>query len=151
MARKKKQITLNPDTRKALQKYVSTGKKSAQSVRKARIILELDKKTKTDAEIAEIFGVSRQTIQAIKSKYLSSTNLDAFLERKKRETPPVPSKITGDVEAHIIALACSEPPKGYARWSLRLLADKSVELGYCDQLSHMTVSKHLKKTSLNLT
>lgn len=64
---------------------------------------------------------------------------------KKRETPPVEAKVTGDVEAHIIALACGDPPKGYAKWTLRLLADRSVKLGYVESISHTQVGRILKK------
>ena len=77
--------------------------------------------------------------------------LEATINRKKRETPPVPAKVTGDIEAHIIALACGEPPEGYSRWSVRLIAQKCVELNYIDSISHMTVSRILKKTNLSLT
>ena len=70
--------------------------------------------------------------------------LDATLSRKKRVTPPVEAKVTGEVEAHIIALACAEPPKGYAKWTLRLLADRSVKLGYIDSISHTQVGRILK-------
>jgi hypothetical protein len=71
------------------------------------------------------------------------------LQRKKRETPPVPAKVTGELEARIIALACGIPPAGFAAWSLRLLADTCVELHYTDTLSHMTVSRLLKKHRLS--
>ena len=71
--------------------------------------------------------------------------LDATIQRKKRETPPVEAKVTGDVEAHIIALACGDPPKGYAKWTLRLLADRSVKLGYIESISHTQVGRILKK------
>ena len=74
-----------------------------------------------------------------------NNGLESTIYRKKRETPPVPAKVTGDVEAHIVTLACSEPPEGYERWTVRLLADKCVELNYVDSLSHMTVSRVLKK------
>jgi hypothetical protein len=74
-----------------------------------------------------------------------------FLQRKKRENPPVTPKITGELEAHIIALACSKAPEGYSKWTLRLLADKCVELNYIENLSHMSVSRLLKKHNLSLT
>jgi len=77
--------------------------------------------------------------------------LEGTIERRKRKTPPVAAKVTGEVEARIIALACSEPPEGYARWTVRLLADKSVELVYIDSISAMTVNRTLKKTNLSLT
>ena len=67
------------------------------------------------------------------------------MRRKKRETPPVPPKITGEVEARIIALACTEPPEGRTRWTLRLLSEKSVELEIIDSISHMQVGRILKK------
>jgi hypothetical protein len=74
-----------------------------------------------------------------------------FLQRKKRETPPIAPKITGEVEARIIALACGKVPQGYSRWTLRMLADKCVELHYCDSMSHMSICRLLKKRSLSLT
>ena len=67
------------------------------------------------------------------------------------ETPPVSAKVTGEVEAHVIALACGDPPEGYSKWTLRLLADRTVELGYIDSISYVTISTILKKTNLSLT
>ena len=89
-------------------------------------------------------------MQTVRTSYCEK-GLAATLARKKRETPPVPAKVTGDVEARIIALACGSPPEGYAKWTLRLLADKTVELGYVEDISHVTVSRILKKTNLSLT
>ena len=104
----------------------------------------------TVAEIANAFSTTPTTVQNVRTSY-ATNGLESTISRKKRVTPPVPPKVTGDVEAHIIALACSEPPGGYSRWSVRLLADKCVELNYADSLSHMTVSRVLKKTNLSLT
>jgi hypothetical protein len=73
------------------------------------------------------------------------------LNKKKRKAPPVAAKVTGDVEARIIALACTDPPKGYAKWTLRLLADRSVKLGYVDSISHTQVGRILIKTNSSLT
>jgi len=87
----------------------------------------------------------------VKKDFFASTDIHSFLQRKKRETPPVPAKVTGKLEAHIIALACSEAPEGFSKWSLRLLADKCVELNYVDEISYMTVSRVLKKRNLSLT
>jgi hypothetical protein len=81
----------------------------------------------------------------------ANNGLATTLSRKKRATPPVAPKVTGDVEAHIIALACGNPPEGYEKWTLRLLADKCVELNYAESLSHMTVARILKKTNISLT
>ena len=151
----KREIELNPAERKELQKYVQCGKKDIRIVCRAHIILDLDRSidtnTMTNAQVAEKYGVSRQTIQMVKNRFFESHDIKDFLSRKKRETPPVPAKVNGEVEAYIIALACSAAPKGYSKWNLRLLADKSVELGYCDALSHMTVSRVLKKHNLSLT
>jgi hypothetical protein len=81
---------------------------------------------------------------------LLSGSIDEFLTRKKRETPPNAPKITGEVEARIIALACSEPPLGYEKWTLRLLEKRVVELNYVDDISHMTISRVLKKHNSSL-
>ncbi|MDI9469768.1 MAG: helix-turn-helix domain-containing protein, partial [Bacillota bacterium] len=98
----------------------------------------------TVAQIADVYHTTATTVQNVKASY-TNEGLEATLKRKKRNTPPVPAKVTGDVEARIIALACSEPPDGYERWSVRLLADKCVELNYVESLSHMTVARVLKK------
>ena len=96
------------------------------------------------------FNTSATTVQKVRTSY-GEKGLEATVNRKKRETPPVEAKVTGDVEAHIIAMACGEPPKGYAKWTLRLLADKSVKLGYIDSISHTQVGRILKKTNISLT
>ena len=90
------------------------------------------------------------TVQIIRKLYAEG-GIDAAIKRKVRKAPPVQPKITGDVEAHIIAMACSQPPKGFAKWSLRLLADKTVELGYIDGISYVSVGTVLKKHNLSLT
>lgn len=108
------------------------------------------KQRMTVAQIADAYHTSPTTVQTVRASYVNN-GLESTIYRKKRETPPVPAKVTGDVEAHIVALACSEPPEGYERWTVRLLADKCVELNYVDSLSHMTVSRVLKKTNLSLT
>lgn len=104
----------------------------------------------TVAEIAAAFNTTPTTVQNVRTSYVNS-GLEATINRKKRETPPVPAKVTGDIEAHIVAMACGDPPEGYSRWSVRLIAEKCVELNYIDSISHMTVSRILKKTNLSLT
>jgi hypothetical protein len=84
-------------------------------------------------------------------KRYTEAGIDAALFRKKRETPPIEPKITGEAEARIIALACSEPPEGFSKWSLRLLAEKTVELGYLENVSHTSIGTVLKKHDLSLT
>ena len=88
-----------------------------------------------------------KTIDRVKKRFVEE-GLDAVLQRKP-STRKFQSKVDGDLEAHLIAMSCSEPPVGYKRWSLRLLADKAVELEYVDQISYETVRQALKKTSLN--
>jgi len=124
-------------------------------VNRAKIILELDeangRKPLTQAQIAEKIGVTRQTINDVRKAYTEKGGITEFLQRKKRITPPVAPKITGDVEAHIIALACGPVPKGCARWTVRLLADKCVEQNYIDSISFKSVQRLLKKHNLSLT
>ena len=118
----------------------------------ANVLLAADennsKSRKSETEIAELLHVSKQTVHTIRQLYFEK-GLDAALGRKKRNTPPVPAKITGDVEARIIALSCSEPPSGHSKWTLRLLADKAVELEIIDSISHVAVGQLLKKTNSN--
>ena len=152
---KKNQIVLTKEDRQKLEQFSKTGIHSVKLVNRAKIILALDtsegRKTDTQSNIAQRLDVSRQTINDVKRGFLAAESISVFLQRKKRITPPVKPKVTGELEARIIALACSEVPKGYAKWTLRLLADKCVELNYVDTLSHMTVSRLLKKHNLSLT
>jgi hypothetical protein len=155
MTRTSREIKLTQEERSKLKTFTGSGKRSAKLFKRAEIILALDTSENqspvTESDIAGRIGVSRQTFQNVKKDFLTSRDLTVFLQRKKRETPPVPAKITGEAEARIIALACSQPPKGYSAWTLRLLADTCVELQYVDSLSHMTVSRLLKKRRLNPT
>ena len=146
-------IELSDSDRRTLLDIVAKGSSSAKMILRANILLASDrtnKKHMTVAEIASAFSTSPTTVQNVRTSY-ANNGLDATISRKKRVVPPVASKVTGDVEAHIIALACSEPPKGYEKWTLRLLADKCVELNYVDSISHVTVQRLLKKTNLSLT
>ena len=146
-------IELTDADRKTLSDIVSKGQSPAKLILRANILLASDKNNKkhmTVAEIANAFSTTPTTVQNVRTSYVNN-GLEATINRKKRETPPVPPKVTGDVEAHIIALACGEPPEGYSRWTVRLLADKCVELNYAESISHMTVSRVLKKTNLSLT
>ena len=153
MARIGRQVNLTEEMRKKLEQFVTTGVRSVKLLKRARIILALDLSTgikpEKEENIAKHIEVSRQTIQNVKKDFFACTDIESFLQRKKRETPPVQPKITGELEAHIIAVACSKPPEGFSKWSLRLLADKCVKLNYIDNISHMTVSRVLKKHKLN--
>ena len=146
-------IELSAADWKTLKDIVAKGSSSAKTILRANILLASDRsarKKMTVAEIADAYHTSPTTVQTVRASYVNN-GLEATVYRKKRETPPVPAKVTGEVEAHIIALACSDPPEGYERWTVRLLADKCVELNYVESLSHMTVSRLLKKTNLSLT
>jgi predicted XRE-type DNA-binding protein len=141
--------------RNELGKFTKTGKHSVRLVNRAKILLELDeadgRKPLTQGQIAEKVGVTRQTVNDAKKAFIKAGSISAFLQRKKRETPPVEPKITGEVEAHIIALACSSVPVGYAKWGVRLLADKCVELNYIDSISFKSIQRVLKKHNLSRT
>ena len=147
----KENIELSPEERTELQQFSTKGVHSVRLVNRAKIILALDTSEGREAEIqkslAERIGVNRRTVNTTKSDFLASPSVSAFLQRKKRETPPIEPKITGEVEARIIALACGEVPQGYAKWTLQLIADKCVQLGYIDAISHTSVRRVLKKLS----
>ena len=148
-------IELREAERKELEKFAKTGKHSVKLVNRAKAVLELDegngRKPVTQTQIAEKIGVSRQAVNDAKKAFIAAESVAEFLKRKKRETPPVAPKITGEVEAHIIALACSVAPEGCARWSVRLLAGKCVELDYVESISFKSIQRVLKKHSLSLT
>jgi len=150
-----KEVWLSKEERRELLQFTKNGVHNAHLITRARTILALDRTDKKDhlriGRVCESVNLSRQAVNDIRADFFAADSVSAFLTRKKRETPPVQAKITGEVEAHIIALACSEPPEGCARWTLCLLADKAVELGYVDGLSFKSVQRVLKKHNLNLT
>ena len=145
---------LNEEQRKKLEEFAKNGVHSAHLITRAKVILKLDRSTKKEhlriTRISEEVDLSRQSIYNIRDTFLQSSDIETFLTRKKRETPPVPPKITGEVEAKIIALACSKVPEGYARWTVRLLANKVVELGFIDSISFKAVQLVLKKRNIAL-
>jgi transposase len=101
------------------------------------------------ADVAEALGVSSRTIEHLKKRFVED-GLEAALERKPRDTPPREVIFDGAFEARLTALACSDAPEGRRRWTVRLLADKAVELKIAESVSHMTVQRVLKKTNLSL-
>ncbi|BCG56763.1 hypothetical protein PUR_41760 [Paenibacillus sp. URB8-2] len=141
-------VCLTPDQQKELQGVCSKGKVAARSLRRAQILLWADENRVggklSDTTIAEQLHIHTNTVYLVR-KTFSEKGLQAAVERKKRLTPPNPPKVTGELEAKIIALSCSTPPAGRSRWTLRLLADKTVELGYIDSISYDTVDRILKK------
>jgi len=148
-------IVLTSEQRKELETFTKNGVHNAHLITRARVILSLDRSNKEEHlrinRICEHEQISRQTLNNIRKAFLSAPDIKTFLTRKKRETPPVPPKITGEVEAKIIATACTKAPDGYARWTVRLLADKVVELGYIDSISFNSVQNVLKKRNFILT
>ena len=146
-------IELSAGEKAKLMELVSKGKSPARTILRANILLASNKENEkymTISEVSKAYHTTPTTVKNVRASYCEK-GLEATINRKKRETPPVPAKVTGEVEAHIIVLACGEPPEGYSRWTLRLLADKTVELGYIESISHVTISTILKKTNLSRT
>ena len=147
---KKYIVRLSGEERKSLKSLVSSGKGPARMFTRARILLKAnvgkDGPGWPDEKIADALDVTIQTIERIR-KQLVEEGLEAVLSRRKYVQKVSRKKLDGDAEAHLIALACADAPEGYTRWSLRLLADKMVELGYVESISHEAVRRVLKKTS----
>jgi putative transposase len=139
---KKPHVKLRTKDRDYLESLISKGKLSAKVFKRATALLELDR-GKTLTAVAETIGVSRVTVMAWRDKYKEQGS-KSLEDAPRSGRPP---EISGRQRAKITALACSEPPAGHARWNLRLLADKIVELEYCERISHTQVAKILKKTS----
>ncbi len=145
-------IKLSDQDKAELIDIVTKGESPARTILRANILLASDRQSETymtATEISKVYHTTPTTVQKVRTSYCEK-GLEATINRKKRETPPIPAKVTGEVEAHVIALACGKPPEGYSKWTLRLLADKAVELGYIDSISHVTVSTILKKMNLSL-
>ena len=135
-----------------LKKLITSGRGPARMFARARILLKADQSDDgpgwSDERISEAFDVTVQTIERVR-KQLVEEGFDAVLSRREYKQKVSRKKIDGDVEARLIALSCSDPPEGRARWTLRLLADKVVELGYVESISHEAIRQTLKKTNLN--
>ncbi len=146
-------IKLNQSEVAELTKVINKGSHTSQAFRSAYILLNCDKgefseNTKiTNAEICKILKVGERTIDRIKKKFIEE-GFESVLERRP-SMQNYTKKVDGDIEAKLVTLCCSEPPEGFAKWSLRMLADKMVELKYIDYISHVTVHETLKKTNLS--
>ena len=153
---KNKEIRLTKEEQEYLKKIVKYGTHTSQEVRRARVLLMLDRTGKSEhdhvryKQTAERAECTVQAVYNMRDAFIANPDVEAYLTRKKRETPPVPAKVDGIIEAKIIALACSEHPKGYARWTLRLLAEKAVEMEIIDSISYVRVQQILKKHNINL-
>jgi transposase len=150
--KKKYIVTLTESERRTLQAMLSRGKSAARKLMHARILLKADSSPGgpawSDDQIAQGLDVGRATVERVRREFVEE-GFDAALERRKPRRQYARA-LDGDGEAHLIALACQKPPEGRSRWTLRLLADRMVELEYTDQLSYQTVRRTLKKTSLSL-
>jgi hypothetical protein len=148
-------VVLSTDEREWLTRVVRTGAHPAQEVRRSRILLELDNTHRRPAgrrEIAQRVGVDPDTITAVARAYAERDgDIAATIQRRKRLTPPVEPKITGEVEARLIALACSTPPPGHARWSLRLLERHLTLVDDVPDMDHSTIGRVLKRRRFVLT
>ena len=145
---KKYIVRLNDDERQQLDEVIKKLSGSSQKVRRAHILLKADADGPawTDAAIAEAFRCRTKTVENIRQRFVEF-GFQQTLDGKPRAEPAVPKCLTGEEEAKIIATRLGKPPKGYANWSLRLLAEKVVELGICERVSHETIRQTLKKTA----
>lgn len=147
-------VVLTEQERKDLDALTSKGKIAARQFIHARALLLCDAGPEgpawTVANVAKALGVTDRTIEHLKKRFVEE-GIEAALVRKPREKPPREIQFDGEFEARLIALACSDAPAGYQRWTVRLLADKAVELSLAPSVSHMTVQRILKKTNLSLT
>ena len=146
---KKYKVTLIQHEVKQLKTITQKGKKNARVIKNALILLNVDEskygKSKKDEDVADFLDVTVRTIENVRKRFVTGSFEEA-LNGKPREMEYERS-VDGDAEAHLIALSCGKPPQGFGRWSLRLLADKMVELKYIEKISHETVRQVLKKTS----
>lgn len=145
-------VKLSKKERDQLQEIIQKGKNAAQKQRRARILLHADTGKDgskwSDARIAQAVGCCHALCGRVRKQY-ASEGLEAVLSRKERDKPAIEKIFDGAKEAKLITLACSPPPPGQAGWTLRMLANKAVELKIVDQASHSTVGLVLKKTNLS--
>ena len=148
---KKYIVELTREERRDLRDLVNGGKSAAFRIKRANILLKVDEGKHgpgwTDEEVAEAFDCGTATLERLRKRWVEF-GTDGALEREKRG--PQQGKLDGDAEAVLVATACSDPPAGRAKWTVRLLAAKLVELGVVESCSHMTVQRAMKKTSLSL-
>ena len=141
-------VRLTLEERGELTALVSKGKTSTAKIRHAQILLKADVEEPnwTDSRIAEAFSMHLNTIAGIRKRWVCQ-GIEAALNRQPQARPSRTPKLEGAGEARVLAVSCSEPPPGHARWSLRLLADRVVELGVVESFSHESIRRVLKKTN----
>ena len=144
-------IKLLKDEVEELNSIINKGSHTSQTFRNAYILLNCDEGEYSEKvineQISKVLKVGMRTIDRVKKRFIEE-GLEAVLERRPTQRV-YEKKVDGDFEAKLISLCCSDPPKGFAKWSLRLLADKMVELKYIDSVSHVSVRSVLKKTNLS--
>ncbi len=143
----KNPVKLKPKEQKELKQLISKGAEKVRKITRARILL-LAHEGRTDTHIMEALKTARNTIRTVRSRYVQD-GIEAAINEQPRVGAP--KKFTGRQRAKITAIACSKPPEGRSRWTLRLIADKVVELQISDEISYKTVERTLKKMNLNLT
>ena len=148
MPQKKYIVRLTAQEREVCRQTVRKLSGSSEKVRRAQVLLKADADGPawTDQQIADAFSCRTKTVENIRQRCVVE-GFEQALERKRRESPPVPKLLDGEQEAQIIALRLGSPPKGYANWSLRLLARRVVELAIVESISHETIRRMLKKTN----
>ena len=149
-----KEIYLTEEEQVYLKEIVRKGVHNSHTITRARVLLMLDRTGKSDhvryKRTAEYANISVQAVYNMRDEFLANHDIESYLTRKKRETPPIAPKINDEIEARIIAEACSAPPKGHSRWTLRLLSERVVQLELVDSISHMTIQRILKKRNISL-
>lgn len=143
-------VTLTQEERTEFESIARRGEHGSQKVLNALILLGVDegefqKSKKTTSQLVDVLSISARKVDRVKRRFVEP-GLDAALNKRKADRQRF-KKIDGDIEAHLVAISCSQPPQGHVRWSLRMLADKLVELEYVDSISHETIRQTLKKTN----
>ena len=145
-------IKLTKEEVDELEMIINKGSHTSQTFRTAYILLNCDEgkysEKVTNEQISKVLKIGMRTIDRVKKRFIDE-GLDAVLERRLTQRV-YEKKVDGDVEAKLVSLCCSKPPKGFAKWSLRLLSDTMVELNYVERISHVTVRSVLKKMNLSL-
>jgi hypothetical protein len=150
MRKKQYLVKLKPEERKQLKELITKGKSPAYQIRHANILLlaDIEASNWPDETISKALSVNINTVGRVR-RVFAKQGLKMAVERKKQDYPSHPPKFDGAAEARLIALSCTKPPEGYNRWTLKLLADKAVELEIVDSVVPETVRQALKKTNLN--
>ena len=152
---KNKDIYLTIEEQEYLRNIVKSGVHNSHAITRARVLLMLDRSGKSDhvryKRTAEYAGISVQAVYNRRDEFYENHDVEAYITRKKRVTPPRKPKLDGEGEAKIIALACSKPPEGCSRWTVRLVTARALELHLVDELSYVTVHRLLKKRNISLT